>query len=81
MHLSLGLVGWEALVPRVRLRVARLQMERLKGRVCRPSWELLGVDGGNWMGMGNVEDTGDQTVAGVLDAGVAAAEASEPPRH
>lgn len=81
MHLSQGLVGWEALVPRVQLRVTRLQMERLEDRVCRHAWELLGVDGGNWMGMENVEDTGDQTVAGVVDGGVAAAEASEPPRH
>lgn len=70
-----------ALVPRVRLRVARLQMERLEGRVCRPLWELLGVDGDNWMGMENVEDMGDQTVVGVVDGGVAAVEASEPPRH
>lgn len=81
MHLSLGLVGWVALVPRVRLRVARLQMERLEGRVCRPLWEPLGVDVDNWMGMENVEDMGDQTVVGVVDGGVAAVEASEPPRH
>lgn len=33
------------------------------------------------MGMENVEDMGDQTVVGVVDGGVAAVEASEPPRH
>ena len=78
VHLSLGLVGWEALVLRTRLRVARLQMARSEGRVYRPSLELLGVGGDNWMGMGNAEDMGDQTVA-VVDGGVAAAEVSEPP--
>lgn len=81
VHLSPGLVGWEVLAPPVQLRVARLQMVRLEGRVCRSLWELLGVDGDNWMGMENVGGMGGQTVAGVVDGGVAAAEASEAPRH
>jgi hypothetical protein len=54
-------------------------MARLEDRVCRPLLELLGVGGDNWMGMGNAEDTGDQTVAGVVEGGVAAVEASGPP--
>lgn len=80
VHLSLGLVGWEALVLRVRLKVAQPQMARLEGRVCRPSWKLLGVGGDNWIGMENAEDMGDRTVAGAADGGVAAAEAGEPKR-